>query len=104
MCQIYSSTPPVEYEHQTRSVRLSGVVTSIRLENRFWSILEEIAESENIPLGRFLSTLHEEAMRTHGNISNFASLLRVVCTTYLELKLEGRQPHRHLTQNRIVGM
>ncbi|WP_147820390.1 ribbon-helix-helix domain-containing protein [Salidesulfovibrio onnuriiensis] len=83
MCELYSSTPPTEYETQTRSVRLNGAVSSVRLEQRFWNILEELAESEGTTLGRFLSTLHDEATRTHGDIGNFASLLRVACTTYL---------------------
>ncbi len=83
MCEIYSSTPPLEYEQITRSVRLSGVVTSIRLERRFWAILDNVATQEELSLGKFLATLHEEAYSVHGEISNFASLLRVVCTTYL---------------------
>ncbi len=83
MCEIYSSTPPSEYEQVTRSVRISGAVTSIRLERRFWNILDELAESEQTSTGRFISTLQTEAYSLHGDISNFASLLRVVCTTYL---------------------
>lgn len=87
MCQIYASTPPEEYMQHTRSIRLNGAVTSIRLEVRFWSILERISERENTTLGRFLSTLHNEATSIHGEIDNFASLLRVVCTTSLEPEL-----------------
>lgn len=87
MCQIYASTPPEEYMQHTRSIRLNGAVTSIRLEVRFWSILERISEREHTTLGRFLSTLHNEATSIHGEIDNFASLLRVVCTTSLEPEL-----------------
>lgn len=83
MCMIYSSTPPAEYQTQTRSVRLQGAVTSICLELRFWDILTEIADTEGMSPGVFLSTLHREATETHGDIANFASLLRVICTTYL---------------------
>lgn len=86
MCEIYSSTPPPEYEQVTRSVRISGAVTSIRLERRFWSILDDVAAKENLSLGKFLAALHKEAYNVHGEISNFASLLRVVCTTYLAKK------------------
>ena len=84
MCLIYASTPPEEYTQQTRSIRINGVVTSIRLEVRFWTILEQVAENEGSSLGRFLSTLYDEATSIHGKIDNFASLLRVVCTTSLE--------------------
>ena len=43
MCKIFISADPSSYESRTRSVRLHGVVTSIRLENLHWSVLEEIA-------------------------------------------------------------
>ncbi|QJB57114.1 ribbon-helix-helix domain-containing protein [Pseudodesulfovibrio sp. zrk46] len=89
MCEIYSSTPPSRYEAVTRSVRLYGGVTSVRLERGFWDILEEIAASEGVSLAKFLENLHEEAMNHHGEISNFASLLRVVCTTYLRKVAPG---------------
>ena len=90
MCLIYASTPPEEYKQQTRSIRINGAVTSIRLEMRFWSILERISESEGASIGRFLSTLHNEATSIHGEIDNFASLLRVVCTTSLEPRLAAQ--------------
>ncbi|GFM31747.1 ribbon-helix-helix domain-containing protein [Desulfovibrio subterraneus] len=83
MCEMYASTSPAEYEQVTRSVRLHGGVTSVRLERRFWNVLEELAASENTSLPRFLETLHDEAVVIHGTVGNFASLLRVVCTTYL---------------------
>lgn len=84
MCEIYSSTPPDQYEAVTRSVRLNGAVTSVRLEQCFWDILEEIAEGEGLTLAKFLANLHDEAMLRHGGIGNFASLLRVACSTYLK--------------------
>lgn len=83
MCEIYASTDPAEYEQLTRSLRLHGGVTSVRLERRFWTVLDELAGSENSTLPKFLETLHDEAVLLHGEIGNFASLLRVVCTTYL---------------------
>ncbi len=83
MCHIYASTDPAEYEQLTRSFRLHGGVTSVRLERRFWAVLEDLANAEATPLPRFLEALHDEAVRCHGEIGNFASLLRVVCITYL---------------------
>ncbi|QJT09726.1 ribbon-helix-helix domain-containing protein [Oceanidesulfovibrio marinus] len=83
MCRIYSSTPPEEYASRTKSVRLNGAVTSIRLEQRFWSILEQLVQDEGTTLGKFLSSLYDEAMNAQGHIDNFTSLLRVACTTYL---------------------
>lgn len=83
MCEIYSGTDPKLYESQTRSVRIEGVVTSIRLEQHFWNILDELAESEGCSTPQFLSTLYREVVARRGQIGNFASLLRVVCTVYL---------------------
>ena len=42
MCEIFISANPETYASRTRSVRLHGVVTSIRLENLYWDVLEEI--------------------------------------------------------------
>jgi predicted DNA-binding ribbon-helix-helix protein len=76
MCGIYAGTDPKEYEPVTRSLRLHGAVTSVRLEARFWAILDEMAEKEDVTTPRFLAKLHGEAR-------NFTSLLRVVCAVYL---------------------
>ncbi|THB68340.1 MAG: DNA-binding protein [Desulfovibrio sp.] len=88
MCDLYSSIPPEEYDYLTKSVRINGAVTSIRLERRFWSILAELAEEENTSLGRIISILHQEAVLKHGKIKNFTSLLRVICTTFLTHRAE----------------
>ncbi len=84
MCHIYASTDPGFYECSSRSIRIHGHVTSLRLENRFWEILEELAAAEGITLTAFISKLHDEVLELKGEIGNFASLLRVVCTTYLQ--------------------
>lgn len=84
MCEIYSSTDPTLYEYRTRSVRIGGVVTSVRLEDRFWQILDELSAKEDLSTAQFLTSLHEEVVNRRGEIANFASLLRVVCTVYLE--------------------
>jgi predicted DNA-binding ribbon-helix-helix protein len=83
MCRIFSSQPPEAYESETRSVRLGGHVTSIRLEAAFWAILEEISSSQGVSLPRFLTKLHDEVLETGGHGQNFASLLRCACLTYV---------------------
>jgi predicted DNA-binding ribbon-helix-helix protein len=83
MCKIFSSLSYDEYGFQTRSVRLGGHVTSIRLEAMFWRVLEEIAARENSSVGRFLSKLHDEVLAFERNPQNFTSLLRCACLTYL---------------------
>lgn len=92
MCQIFAGQDPATYEYITRSVRLGGHATSIRLEATFWDILDEIADSQDLTVPRFLGTLHEEVLELHGEISNFTSLLRVACVLYL------RQPQTTLEQ------
>jgi len=84
MCRIFRSQDSATYEPETRAVRLSGHATSIRLEAAFWEILETIAGHEGVSVGRFVSTLHDEILFEQGKVQNFASLLRVTCTHYLQ--------------------
>jgi predicted DNA-binding ribbon-helix-helix protein len=86
MCRIYSSTDTALYASSTRSVRINGHVTSIRLEQEFWNILEEIAAESGLSTAQFISTLHDEVLDEHHQVDNFTSLLRVICTIHL-----GRQ-------------
>ena len=83
MCRIFAGQDPANYDCSTRSVRLGGHATSIRLEATFWSILDEIAAAQDMTTPRFLSMLYDEVLEIHGSISNFASLLRVSCVNYL---------------------
>jgi predicted DNA-binding ribbon-helix-helix protein len=62
--------------------------------------LDEIARHENISLGRFVSTLHDEILFDQGEVANFASLLRVSCLHYLQnrelylAEIAARRPRR----------
>jgi predicted DNA-binding ribbon-helix-helix protein len=82
MCQLFAHQPQRDYESQTRSLRIGGHCTSIRLEMSFWDTLEEIAAKENMSVGKFLTTLHNEVLDHHGEVKNFASLLRCSCLIY----------------------
>ena len=88
MCSMFSQINPDAYAYQTRSVRLGGHATSIRLEASFWSTLEEIAVAENVSLGRFLTKLHDEVLEFRGEAQNFTSLLRCACLTHMS-KMRG---------------
>jgi predicted DNA-binding ribbon-helix-helix protein len=79
MCSLFASTPPESYAFETRSVRLNGQSTSIRLEKAFWEILEEIAGDEGYSVPRFISTLHQEILLLRGEVPNFTSHLRCIC-------------------------
>ena len=85
MCRIFAGQDPANYRYITRSVRLDGHATSIRLEATFWDILDELAESQGMTTPRFLSTLYDEVLELHGEIANFSSLLRVCCVHYLRM-------------------
>ena len=75
MCNKFARQPVSNYESQTRSIRICGHATSIRLENTFWTALEEIAAREGSSVSRFVNALHDE-------VRNLASLLRCSCLIY----------------------
>ena len=83
MCRLFARQDPASYAAETRPVRLSGHATSIRLEAAFWGVLEEIARAEGLSVARFTAVLHDEITAHHGEVANFASLLRVTCLHYL---------------------
>ena len=87
MCHLFASQPPETYAFETRSIRLNGQCTSIRLERVFWTILEQIAAAEGQTVPRFISTLHSEVLQMWGEVANFTSHLRCICLLARE---EGR--------------
>jgi len=90
MCHIFASTDPALFEPVTRSVRIAGVVTSLRLEAAFWRIVDEIAEASEMTTGKFLSTLWDEVVEIRGEVGNFASLLRVISLRWISGEITGR--------------
>jgi predicted DNA-binding ribbon-helix-helix protein len=81
MCHLFASQSQDSYAFETRSIRLNGQSTSIRLENVFWEILEDIAAAEGMSVPRFISTLHQEILLLRGEVPNFTSHLRCICVT-----------------------
>ena len=79
MCQLFAHQPQSNYEVQTRSLRIGGHCTSIRLETAFWTALESLAQHETMSLSKFVTKLHDEVLDHHGDVRNFASLLRCCC-------------------------
>lgn len=84
MCQIFAGQDPDRYASQTRSLRLNGLSTSIRLENAFWGIIDRIADDEGVSTPAFVSKLHSEVLELRGEPENFSSLLRCCCLVYME--------------------
>lgn len=95
MCEIFIRANPDSYQTQSRSLRLHGVATSIRLEALFWEVLEELARRDAMSVNQLLTRLHDELADHRGEASlsaNFTSFLRVCCMRYLLLQNEGRIP------------
>lgn len=92
MCQMFAGQDPASYGGETRSLRLNGQCTSIRLEAAFWDILDDIAAAEGFTTPGFVSKLHAEVLELHGEARNFTSLLRCCCL--LELQRRTAQPAR----------
>jgi len=83
MRQVYTSTYSQRYECTTRSLRLQGNVTSVRLENEFWKILDLLAEGQHLSTPQFISQLYREIIEIKGTAPNLASILRVTCVMHL---------------------
>jgi predicted DNA-binding ribbon-helix-helix protein len=89
MCGIYINADPILYESRTRSLRIHGVITTVRLENLFWDVLCEIAARENLTTSQFAVKLYDELIALRGELpTNFASFLRVCCLRYLSMRAQ----------------
>ncbi|WP_119155161.1 ribbon-helix-helix domain-containing protein [Caldimonas tepidiphila] len=92
MCEIFIRADPESYASRTRSLRLHGVVTSLRLENLFWDVLREIGARDGLSLSQLLEKLYDELVAARGEVGNFASFLRVSALRYLALQALDRIP------------
>lgn len=92
MCEIFLSADPESYAGRTRSVRLHGVVTSIRLENLFWDVLAEIGARDGMSVVQLIERLYDELLAARGEHGNFASFLRVSALRYMALQAHQRIP------------
>lgn len=109
MCEIFISADPHSYDSRTRSVRLHGVVTSIRLENLFWEVLEEIAQRDGLTVVNLIEKLYDELSQAHdAPVTNFASFLRVSALRYQALlahqaiPTDAGQPLRDLPAGQVL--
>ncbi|MFM8466791.1 MAG: ribbon-helix-helix domain-containing protein [Oxalobacteraceae bacterium] len=88
MCDIYTSADPIHYEQRTRSLRIRGAVTSIRLENLCWDVLARIASRDQVTTNQLICKLYDEIIERQGKVDNFSSFLRVSCMRFLCLVAE----------------
>jgi predicted DNA-binding ribbon-helix-helix protein len=85
MCQVFAGQDPERYASHTRRLRLNGQSTSIRLENAFWQVIDDIAKNDDMTTPIFISKLHSEVLEQRGEPVNFTSLLRCACLKFMEL-------------------
>ena len=90
MCKIFAGQDPENYSYVSRSIRLDGQVTSIRLEGLYWSVLDDVAQAQGFTTPEFISKLHREVMDLRGAPKNFTSLLRSACLIYTDNRLATR--------------
>ncbi|WP_428423344.1 ribbon-helix-helix domain-containing protein [Methylibium sp.] len=83
MCKLYVQADPHLYEPRQRSVRIHGVITSIRLENLMWRVLSDIASEQKCTTNGLITKLYDEATTHRSELANFASFLRVTCVRHL---------------------
>ena len=86
MCDIYVKADPILYESRSRSLRIHGLVTKIRLENLFWDTLAELSGGEGMTTNQLITKLYDEIIAYRGEIDNFSSFLRVTCLRFLSLR------------------
>ncbi|MFJ7314090.1 ribbon-helix-helix domain-containing protein [Pseudomonas sp. NPDC098747] len=63
----------------SRSVRLNGYATCLRLEQVYWNILGTMAKDNCCSISSLLSHVDREVHLRHGGVKNFSALVRVVC-------------------------
>lgn len=83
MCYVFAGQDPDGFEAVSRSVRIGGHCTSIRIEAAFWDVLDEIAREQGVSTPKFLSLLYDEVLEIRGEVTNFASMLRTTCLLHL---------------------
>lgn len=94
MCKLFIQADSNLWLSSTRSLRIDGMVTSVRLENNFWSTLEEIAQRDGMNIPQMITRLYHESIDAGHDLGNFTSFLRVCCMRYLALQLSGEIPQR----------
>ena len=62
MCKLFIEANTELWKPSTRSIRIQGMVTSIRLEFNFWMVLEEIATRDSLTIPEMLNRLYQEAL------------------------------------------
>ncbi|MBL4811656.1 MAG: ribbon-helix-helix domain-containing protein [Rhodobacteraceae bacterium] len=89
MCKLFIGADVSLWEMRAKSLRIDGMATSIRLENFFWSTLEEIGTRDGMSVNQLITRLYHEALDADHDMGNFTSFLRVCCARYHALIAAG---------------
>ncbi len=89
MCQLFINADPALWVSRTRSLRIDGMATSIRIETFFWDLLEEIGRRDGMSVTQLITKLYHESIDAGHDLGNFTSFLRVCCGRYLALAAAG---------------
>ncbi|WP_324753650.1 ribbon-helix-helix domain-containing protein [Roseovarius sp. Pro17] len=89
MCRHFIGADPKLWESVTRSFRMDGMVTSVRLEHMFWNVLEDLAGRQDLNVPQLLHQLYNESIDEGHDLGNFTSFLRVCCLRFIDLQLNG---------------
>lgn len=94
MCQLFIDADPALWTPHTRSFRMDGMVTSVRLEEMFWRTLETIGQRDDLTVPQLLHRLYNESIDAGHDLGNFTSFLRVCCLRFIDLQLRGMIPEQ----------
>lgn len=84
-----------------RSVRLNGIATCLRLEEIYWSIIEELAREESLTVGKLISRWAMEMDLAHEAVWNFTGYVRVICVVQLIKRMD---PERLMSLVMALGL
>ena len=83
MCKLLTNRSAQDFRPVSRSIRLGGHSTSLRLETSFWRALDSLARDEGLSTPKLIENLHAEASELlHDSAEaslNLASVLRTAC-------------------------
>ncbi len=83
MCKFLLNRNADDFRQVSRSIRIHGHSTSLRLEACFWRTLDDIARDEGLTTPKLIETLHGEAasvLNAAGEAAlNLSSVLRTAC-------------------------
>ncbi len=83
MCKLLTNRNVQDFRPVSRSIRLGGHSTSLRLEGSFWRALDSLARDEGVSTPKLIESLHAEASELLQGANdpsiNLASVLRTAC-------------------------